>query len=66
LQLFRASHPGEIAESPRWEHGYGWDTIYMPNGYGGKTRAELSEEEHWRNYLEIKPLEAVKEFLTKK
>lgn len=63
FEFFVASHPWTIAQSPRGETGYGWDKIYEPAGYNGKTRAELDEDEHMQNYLQIKPLEKVREFL---
>ncbi len=63
LELFKGEHPGLIAKSPRGDNGYGWDRIFEPTGYNWLTRAELSEDDHRKNYLQIKPLEKVREFL---
>jgi inosine triphosphate pyrophosphatase len=65
LKLFRASLGGTIAAHPRGENGYGWDMIFEPEGYAGKTRAELSAEDDTATYELIKPLAALREFLIK-
>lgn len=62
LEFFEAVHPWVITENPRWNNGYGWDRIFIPDGYT-ETRAEMNEENHIKNYLQIKPLEKVKRFL---
>lgn len=36
--------PGEIIEVPRGDHGFGYDPIFIPDGYS-QTSAELSAEE---------------------
>ena len=55
---------GEIAKSPRGESGYGWDQIFIPNGYNRRTRAQLSPEEDKETYLKIKPFKKLKTFLS--
>ena len=65
LEFFEWEHPGLFAKSPRWENGYGWDKIFEPIGYNWLTRAELGEDDHRKNYLQIKPLEKVRDFLMK-
>ncbi len=62
LKLFEGWLEGEIAESPRGERGYGWDKIFIPEGYG-MTRAELGEEDDQRTYMQIKPFAQLKDFL---
>lgn len=62
LKLFEGSLGGEIAETPAGENGYGWDRIFIPEGYT-VTRAQLSEEDDRKTYLTIKPFSALKEFL---
>jgi XTP/dITP diphosphohydrolase len=36
---------GTMARSPRGEHGFGYDPIFVPDGSGGRTLAELSASE---------------------
>jgi non-canonical purine NTP pyrophosphatase (RdgB/HAM1 family) len=56
---------GEIAKKPKGRGGYGWDKIFIPNGYNGRTRAELNPREDKETYLKIKPFDELKEFLEK-
>jgi inosine triphosphate pyrophosphatase len=62
LKLFEGGLAGEIAEVPAGDKGYGWDKIFIPEGYA-VTRAELSEEDDQKTYLQIKPFAQLKEFL---
>lgn len=64
LELFHGSLAGEIATEPRGDGGYGWDRIFIPKGYGGKTRAELSQAKNEESYQIIKPIAQVREFLS--
>ncbi len=66
LELFRGSLRGTIAEQPRGENGFGWDKIFCPEGYGGKTRAELTPSDDAATYATIKPFTALREFLNSK
>jgi len=36
---------GTIVESPRGAHGFGWDSVFAPDGGDGRTYAELDEAE---------------------
>lgn len=63
LQLFHGSLNGEIAAEPRGDGGYGWDRIFIPNGFGGLTRAQLSQEMNDETYQIIKPFSQLREFL---
>lgn len=65
LVQFEARLKGKIAMHPAGESGWGWDKIFIPEGYGGRTRGELSEQEDKETYLKIKPINAVREFLQK-
>ena len=65
LQLFHGGLNGSIATSPRGENGYGWDKIFEPEGYTGKTRAELDPDGDEATYATIKPLAALREFLNR-
>lgn len=66
LEIFKGSITGVIAMHPAGDKGYGWDGIFCPDGYGGRTRAELTEEEYEEVYRQIRPLEELKAFLTNK
>jgi len=63
-RYFEGSLNGSIPQKPAGGGGYGWDSIFIPEGYE-KTRAELSEEDDRITYLKIKPFGQVKEFLLK-
>ncbi len=59
---FEGSLKGSVPEKPAGSGGYGWDPIFIPEGYT-VTRAEMSEEDDRLTYLKMKPLEQVKTFL---
>jgi non-canonical purine NTP pyrophosphatase (RdgB/HAM1 family) len=61
---FEGSMDGTISEKPRGDKGYGFDRIFIPEGYN-VTRAEQNEEDHKAVYLKIKPILQLKEFLEK-
>ena len=63
FKLFRAELGGVIAKHPAGNGGFGWDKIFCPDGYGGKTRAELYTDEYVATYPTIKPIDAVRQFL---
>lgn len=65
LELFDGQLEGSIAEHPEGENGYGWDKIFIPNGYNC-TRASLSKGSDQKTYLQIKPFAQLKEFLNHK
>lgn len=62
LKLFEGELDGEIATTPSGENGYGWDKIFIPQGYT-VTRASLEEKDDQKTYLQIKPFKKLKEFL---
>jgi len=63
LQFFSGKLEGVIADHPRGEGGYGWDKIFIPNGYGDKTRAELSPEDDIITYNQIRDFDTLRAFL---
>ncbi len=65
LKLFEGGLDGEIATTPSGENGYGWDKIFIPQGYT-VTRASLEEKDDQKTYLQIKPFAKLKEFLESK
>lgn len=64
LEFFQGSIGGEIAKSPgKLINGFGWDVVFIPDGYNGTIRSELNEEQYDELYLKVKPIEAVRSFL---
>jgi non-canonical purine NTP pyrophosphatase (RdgB/HAM1 family) len=59
---FEGSLEGKIANHPRGTGGFGWDAIFIPEGYQ-ITRAEMNEEDDRKTYSKLKPLAEVKKFL---
>ncbi len=57
---------GSIADHPRGdaEFAYGWDSVFCPDGYDGRTRAELTQAEYDDVYTTIRPIKALRDFLT--
>ena len=62
-KLFRAELGGVIAKHPKGDGGFGWDKIFCPDGYVGRTRAELYTDEYVATYPTIKPIVPLREFL---
>ncbi len=65
LKFFEGHLNGSIAMHPAGENGYGWDKIFIPEGYN-VTRAQLNEEDDKQTYLKIKPFDKLKEYLNHK
>lgn len=65
LELFEGSLKGEIAKVPEGENGYGFDRIFIPEGYD-ITRAQMNEDDDKKTYLMVKPIEELKKFLISK
>ena len=63
MRMFDGELTGAIAEHPRGDGGYGWDRIFCPDGYDGKTRAELSADDDAATYQQMKPFAALRSFL---
>ncbi len=62
LKLFEGKLEGEIAKTPAGEKGFGWDKIFIPEGYAC-TRASLNEEDDQKTYMQLKPFAELKKFL---
>lgn len=54
---------GNVADSPRGNGGYGFDRAFEPDGFDGKTAAELSDDEYDQYYTTIKPFAELSTFL---
>ncbi len=64
VRFFEGKIHGEIAQHPGKQiNGFGWDVVFIPDGYGGVIRSELDEAQYEKLYLEVKPIEAVRAFL---
>lgn len=63
LELFEGHLDGEIATVPAGDNGYGWDKLFIPEGYS-VTRAQMDEEDDKKTYLQIKPFAQLKAFLS--
>lgn len=62
LEVFESHMEGSIAEHPTGEGGFGWDSIFIPDGFN-QTKAQLSEADYKKVYLTIKPIMKVKAYL---
>lgn len=62
LRLFEGKLDGKIAAKPAGKNGYGWDKIFIPEGYQ-VTRASLDEADDRKTYLKTKPFAKLKKFL---
>ena len=62
VTFFEGSLKGKIADHPAGENGFGWDKIFIPEGYH-VTRAELREDDDKKTYMKLKPFADLKVFL---
>ena len=63
LRLFRGELSDVVSTEPRGDGGFDWDKVFTPDGYGDRTRAELTAEEDEQTYVTIKPFDKLQEFL---
>lgn len=63
LKFIEGSLKGKIASEPRGTNGFGWDPIFIPEGYD-ITRAEMDNQGDNDTYTTIKPFKALRDFLT--
>ncbi len=61
--LFEGVLEGEIAHARSGSEGFGYDPVFIPYGYGGKTLAEISLEEKNAISHRGKAMRALMEFL---
>lgn len=63
MEFFDSELPGIIADRPRGDNGFGFDRIFINDGYD-VTRAEMSQQENERTYAEMmKPFAKVRAFV---
>ena len=67
LRIFSGELHGDVVDHPRVpspETGaFGTDAIFAPDGYEGRTRAELSADEYQKVYREVRAVDEVRAFL---
>lgn len=61
--IIKGETRGEIAINPRGNNGFGWDPIFIPEGYN-KTFAELTSEEKQSKFMRQEAIAQLKEKLT--
>lgn len=64
-QYFEGWADGSVPEHPRKAGGYGFDPLFIQDGYD-VPRSEMVPEDHDRTYFEIKPFGKLKEYLETK
>ena len=65
LKVIRNGMKGIIAIKPRGEIGFGWDPIFIPEGYS-KTWSEMSDEEQKSSSIRRGSLKNLEEFLNER
>ena len=65
VEFIEGSLSGTIADTPAGENGFGWDKIFIPDGYS-LTRASLGPADDEKTYASIKPFAELKAFLQNK
>ncbi len=61
-EFFEKVSHGTISEIPKGNGGFGWDLIYIPDGYS-LTRAEMSKEDDEKTYKTLKPFKELADYL---
>ncbi|MDD3302910.1 MAG: non-canonical purine NTP pyrophosphatase [Candidatus Gracilibacteria bacterium] len=64
LELFVGFMDGKIATKPSGNGGFGFDPIFIPDGYD-ITRADMTKEDDEKTYFQIKPYYKLKQYLEK-
>lgn len=65
VQIFESEIKGEIALQPRGTKGFGWDPIFVPNGWD-KTWGEMNAEELMQTSMRRKALKELETYLSSK
>lgn len=61
-RLFKSSVNGTIATAPRGERGFGWDPIFIPDGYG-QTWGEMNADQQRNTSLRREALLKLQDYL---
>jgi non-canonical purine NTP pyrophosphatase (RdgB/HAM1 family) len=62
LKIFIGEEKGQISEKALGTNGFGWDTVFIPDGHT-KTRAQMDDVEYDLTSPRKKALEKLKEYL---
>lgn len=62
VKIFSGTRKGTISDIPRGNAGFGWDSIFIPQGYH-KTWAEMSDQEKHETSMRKIALKSVKKYL---
>jgi non-canonical purine NTP pyrophosphatase (RdgB/HAM1 family) len=64
LKFFESYLRGQISVKPLGSNGFGFDKIFIPEGYE-ITRGQMNDEDNNKTYKLIKPIDEVEKFLKK-
>lgn len=64
FKTFEGKIKGTITKKPKGGNGFGWDSIFIPEGYN-KTWAQMSDEEIIKTSIRKKALEKLEKYLRK-
>jgi len=64
VQIFKGETKGEITTEPRGTNGFGWDPIFIPEGYT-QTFAEITSEEKEHKFMRREAIEKLKSAIDK-
>jgi XTP/dITP diphosphohydrolase len=64
LKTFKGETRGEIAKEPRGTNGFGWDPIFIPEGYN-QTFAEITPEEKEYKFMRKEAIKQLKSNIDK-
>ncbi len=63
MKVFVGETRGEISGKPKGSNGFGWDPIFIPEGYD-RTFAELTDEEKVSKFMRKEAIRKLKEFIS--
>jgi non-canonical purine NTP pyrophosphatase (RdgB/HAM1 family) len=62
LKTFKGETKGEISIEPRGTNGFGWDSIFVPEGYS-QTFAEITSEEKEDKFMRKEAIKLLKAYI---